>query len=44
MTKIFPLAIIVLSLSASFVYFAHGNIKMGVYWFAAAIINICVTI
>jgi len=44
MVRLFPLAIITLSLAASCVYFIHSDVKMGVYWLAAAIINICVTI
>jgi hypothetical protein len=41
-TKIFPLCLIALNLCAGIVYFYNGQIRMGVYWMAAATLNVCV--
>jgi uncharacterized membrane protein len=41
--KAFPLALIVLSVGAGVTYFCTGDIRRGIYWVAAAILNICVT-
>jgi len=41
--KIFPCILIVLSLGASFFCFWKGDIRRGVYWFAAAVLNTTVT-
>lgn len=41
--KIFPLTLIILDMCASVPYFAAGDLKKGIYWIAAAVLNICVT-
>ena len=41
--KIFPLTLIILDACASVPYFAAGDFKKGIYWIAAAVLNICVT-
>ena len=41
--KIFPLTLIILDMCASVPYFAAGDFKKGIYWIAAAVLNICVT-
>ena len=43
MKHIFPLILIFLNLCASVTCVAESDIKMAVYWFAAAVLNICVT-
>lgn len=44
MTKyIFPAALIVLDFGAAIVYAAQKDIRMATYWFAAAVLNITVT-
>jgi len=40
---IFPTIMIILSLIASVFWFVDGNIRMGVYWIAAAILTTTVT-
>lgn len=40
---IFPPILIVIDVCASIPYFIHGDYKKGIYWIAAAILNICVT-
>ena len=42
-TYIFPLILIVLQIGAGVVYAMQHNIKMAVYWIAAAVLNISVT-
>lgn len=39
-----PWAIIALSLGAGIVYFAVGDVRRGVYWVTAAVLNISVTV
>lgn len=41
--KIFPVALIAMSVSAAVIYFIQGDIKKGIYWTAAAVLNVCVT-
>ena len=41
--KIFPVALIAMSLCAAGFYFLSGDIKKGIYWTAAAVLNVCVT-
>ena len=41
--KIFPVTLILLSLAAAVMYYCCGDVKKGVYWTAAAILNVCVT-
>lgn len=41
--KVFPIILIILDICASVPYFAAGNFKTGIYWLAAAVLNICVT-
>ena len=44
MTKyVFPVALIVLDFGAVIVYAAQKDIRMAMYWFAAAVLNITVT-
>jgi len=40
---IFPLILIIIDVLAAIPYFIHGDYKKGIYWIAAAILNICVT-
>lgn len=40
---IFPVILIVLQLGAGIMCAIDKNIRMSVYWIAAAILNICVT-
>lgn len=40
---IFPTILILLDFGAGIVYLANGNIKMFIYWIAAAVLTICVT-
>lgn len=44
MSKLFPVILIVLDFGASVVYFAYGDIKRAIYWVAAGVLTICVTI
>ena len=41
--RILPLCLISLSAGAAIVYFCCGDIKKGIYWTAAAVLNVCVT-
>lgn len=43
-TKLFPYTLIVLDLAASTVYFYNGDLRRGVYWFAAAVLTASVTL
>lgn len=40
---IFPAVLILLDVGAAIMCFVHGDTKKGVYWLAAAVLNICVT-
>jgi hypothetical protein len=40
----FPAILLVLQLAASAVYFSGGDWRRGVYWFAAAVITVAVTV
>ena len=42
-TKIFPTMIILASIGAGIVYAVKGDVRLAVYWFAAATLNISVT-
>lgn len=43
MTKYrFPIMLIVLQIGAAVVYAYHNDVRMAVYWFAAAVLNVCV--
>ena len=43
MTKyIFPIILIILQLGAAAVYAYHKDVRMAVYWLAAAVLNVCV--
>jgi hypothetical protein len=42
--RLFPYAIITLSLCASAVYYAHLDWRHGTYWLAAAVLNLSVTL
>ena len=41
---IFPIALIILDFGAAVVYAAVGDWRMSVYWLAATVLNITVTI
>lgn len=41
--QIFPLILIAIDILAAIVYFAHKDIKKGVYWIAAAVLSVTVT-
>lgn len=41
---IFPVALIVLDFGASVVHAWDGDLKTALYWSAAAVLNICVTL
>ncbi len=41
--KIFPTLLIILQTAASAVCFAHGDVRKGIYWIAAAVVNGAVT-
>ena len=41
--KVFPITLVILDIAASTVYFYSGDIRRGVYWFAAAVLTSCVT-
>lgn len=43
-TRILPLAMIVLSALASIICYCHGDLRRGTYWAAAAVLNITVTL
>lgn len=42
--KFFPIILILLDIAASIVYLTTANWRMAIYWLAAAILTICVTI
>lgn len=44
MDKLFPVTLIILDFGASIVYAIEYNWRMSIYWLAAAILTICVTI
>lgn len=44
MTKIFPMAIALLSFGASVGYFLNGDFKMGIYWLSATCLTLAVTL
>ena len=39
---IFPIILIILDIGAAVVYAVHNDVRMAVYWLAAAVLNICV--
>lgn len=41
--KIFPVLLIAMSVLAAAFYFISGDPKKGIYWTAAAVLNVCVT-
>ena len=41
--QIFPLILIILQVLAGIVYLFCGNLRMFIYWVAAAVLNIVVT-
>ncbi len=43
MEKIFPITLIALDICAAVVYGWQGDVRHAVYWFAAAVLTICVT-
>ena len=43
-TKIFPYTLMTLDVAAAIVYFWYGNLRLGTYWFAAAVLTACVTL
>lgn len=42
-TKLFPTILIILDLCAGAVYWYYGNVRMVVYWVAAAVLTASVT-
>jgi len=44
MTKLFPIILIILDILAASVYAANGDIRRSIYWLAAAVLTITVTI
>lgn len=40
---IFPVVLIALDAGAAVIYALHKDIRMAIYWLAAAVLNICVT-
>ena len=44
MDKLFPIILIILDFAASITYALYSNWRLAIYWFAAAILTICVTI
>ena len=44
MHKVFPYILIILQIGAGVVYACAKDTRMAVYWFAAAVLNIAVTI
>ena len=43
MEKVFPIILIVLDILAAVVYAFGGDVRMAVYWIAAAVLTVCVT-
>lgn len=43
MKYIFPILLIVLDLGAAVVYGVQGNLRLVIYWIAAAVLNAAVT-
>lgn len=44
MEKLFPVILIVLDVCASVVYMCSGDVRRAVYWLAAGVLTLCVTI
>lgn len=44
MKLLFPITLIILDFGAAFVYLLYGDIRRAVYWIAAGILTICVTL
>ena len=42
-TYILPTILIIIDLGAAIVYALNKDVKMTIYWIAAAVLNICVT-
>lgn len=42
-TKIFPLVLIILDVGAAVIYGTKGDMRMVIYWIAAAVLNAAVT-
>ena len=40
---IFPLILIALDIGAAIIYFCNHDFKKGIYWIAAAVLNVVVT-
>lgn len=40
---IFPAILILLDVGAAIMCFVNGDAKKGIYWLAAAVLNVCVT-
>ena len=41
---IFPIILIILDFSASIVYFAHGDVRLGIYWAAAGVLTTAIVV
>jgi len=44
MIKLLPIAMMLMSVGASLVYFADGDLRRAIYWLAAATLTTCVTL
>jgi hypothetical protein len=44
MKTLFPSILIILDIGSSVVYLYFGDIRRAIYWIAAAVLTICVTI
>jgi len=44
MIKLFPIILMILDVGASITYFCSGDIRRGIYWIAACILTLTVTI
>jgi hypothetical protein len=41
--KLLPLVMTFLSIGASIIYFAHGDVRRAIYWIAGAVLTAAVT-
>ena len=43
-TLIFPFILIALDIGAAVVYAVHGDVRHAIYWAAACVLTVCVTV